>query len=202
MKTAEKNRLIPRQEDASATPQPLDVDIRAAKVEAREVRLGDVITIDEVRLTGGGIALSPGGGVKIAELNATIVITETAMNAFLEGRSEDSLHDLKVNMLTGKVRVEGKYGLIPFTYTGVPEIDGGARLRLDPRQMSIIGLPIPGAGVHVIGERLNAQLARAFDVTRFNLPIRLTQLSIETGRVLLSGTAAVSMERLSDRSDR
>ena len=174
---------------------PLEVGIRTGKLEAREIHLGDVLVVDELRLTGSGIVLASAdsGGLRISELNATVVVTESALNKFLAGRAEDSLHDLRVYLMTGKVRFEGRYGLIPFTYTGVPEIDGGARLRLDPRQMSLIGVPMPGMGVQVIGERLNAQLAKAFDVTRLPIQMRLTGLTIETGRVLLSATAAVEL---------
>jgi hypothetical protein len=173
----------------------LEIGIRSGKLEARDIHLGGMLVIDELRLTGSGIVLTSGegGGFRISELNATVIVTESALNNFLTGRSEDSLHHLKAYMLTGKVRFEGRYGLIPFTYTGVPEIEGGARLRLDPRQMSIIGLPLPGVGVQVIGERLNAQLAKAFDITRLPVQMRLTGLTIETGRLLLSATAAVEM---------
>src|SRR6185503_5799008 len=123
---------------------PLEVGIRTGKLEAREIHLGDVLVVDELRLTGSGIVLASAdsGGLRISELNATVVVTESALNKFLAGRAEDSLHDLRVYLMTGKVRFEGRYGLIPFTYTGVPEIDGGARLRLDPRQMSLIGVPM------------------------------------------------------------
>ncbi len=181
--------------DNSNDSRRLEVGIRSGKLEAREIHLGGLLVVDELRLTASGIMLASGDGpgLRISELNATIIVTESALNSFLAGRSEDSLHDLKVYMLTGKVRFEGRYGLIPFTYTGVPEIEGGARLRLDPRQMSIIGVPMPGMGVQAIGERLNAQLARAFDITRLPIQMRLTGLTIETGRVLLSATAAVEM---------
>ena len=180
---------------SSAPPGPaLEVTVRTAKLQAHDIRIGDTLVIDEVRLSGNGIIVgAPGGMLRIEELNATIVVTESALNRFLDGRAEDSLHNLKVHMLTGKVRIEGKYGLIPFSYTGVPEIDGGARLRLDPKGMSLMGLPLPGVGVHAIGEKLNDQLARALDVTRFAMPLRITELKIETGRMLLSGTATVEL---------
>jgi hypothetical protein len=171
----------------------LEVSAASAKLDARNLRIGETLVVDEVRLTGNGITFSAGGGVRVAELNATIVVTESALNSFLAGRAEDSLHDLKVFMLTGKVRIEGRYGLIPFAYTGAPEIEGGARLRIDPKQLSLLGLPMPGVGVHMIGEKLNAQLARAFDITRFAVPMRITALTIETGRLLLSGTASVEL---------
>src|SRR5207248_11488819 len=131
--------------------------VRTATLNARDVRLLDILTIDEVRLAGEDIKIATGrnGSVKISGLTASFIITESALNKFLAGRVEDQLRNLQVRMLNGKVRLEGKYSMFPFTFTAVPEIEGGARLRLDPRQMSFVGLPIPGAGAQVIGEKIN-----------------------------------------------
>jgi hypothetical protein len=190
----------PIEEPEHKLDAPAELTVRSANLAAREVRLADILTLDEVKLTGEDIRIRTGrnGTFSISGLTATLTITESALNKFLSGRVEDQLNSLQVRMLNGKVRIEGKYRMFPFTFTAVPEIEGGARLRLDPRQMSLIGLPIPGVGAQVIGEKINTRLSRAFDITRLPLPLRLTSLIIETGRLLLS--AAGDVELTSNRN--
>ena len=175
--------------------RPTDLTVRSANVTGRDVRLGNLLTVDEVKVSGEDIQIltGPDGRVHIGGITATITITESALNRFLQGRIEDQLNHLQVRMLNGKVRIEGRYRLFPFTFTAVPEIEGGARLRLDPRQMSLVGLPLPGMGAQMIGEKINSRLSTAFDITRFNLPLRLTNLTIETGRMLLSAAGEIEI---------
>lgn len=192
---------IERAGPASPGNQPLEVRVKSASLTAREIQLGEVIALEELRLDASGLAASSAGraSIGIQELNASLVVTEKQLNEFLAGRTVDSVRDLQAALLNGRVRISGRYGnllgmSLPFTITAVPEIEGGARLRLDPRQMSLVGAPIPGFGVQMIGERLNESLAKALDVTRLPLPgIRLTGLRIETGRLVLTATATIEL---------
>jgi len=178
----------------------MNVTIRAAQLNAQEIEVGDVITLQEVRLTGTGVLFrssEAGAAIHIESVQATMILTESSLNRFLAGRNEEPLQDLQVAMLTGKVRISGRYKLgfvpLPFSLTAVPEIEGGARLRLDPRQMSFV-VPLPGVAAQVLGERINTRLARSFDTTKLPLPgLRLTGLTVEPGRVLLSATASLEL---------
>lgn len=192
------------QPPADAAPERVetgfDLIIKDARLDAHEVRFGDLITLEEVRLTGTGIGIrtQPESALSVAELNGTLVVTESALNRLLAGRALDSLRDLEVAMLNGRVRISGKYTMllglgVPFTLTAVPEIEGGARLRLDPRQISVMGPALPGFVAEIIGEHANAALAKAFDSTRLPLPVRLTGLTVETGRLLLTATASLHL---------
>lgn len=187
------NQPEPRRE-----PTEFTVFAREARLLAESVDLGGVVSLDEIRLEGRDISLRPGGSIRVGELQASLVISEAALNRFLANRRADTVRDLQVAMLDGKVRIHGRYSLplgigVPFTFTGVPEIEGGARVRLDPRHMSLVGAPVPGLATGAIGDRVNALLADALDVTRFPLAVRLTALTVETGRLTLSATAAVEL---------
>jgi hypothetical protein len=199
-----RKRLVPAVAGESggsdrAQPASLEICVRIARLDARDIRIGEIIRLDELRLTGNGIAMSaPGGAVRAASVEGDLVITEADLNRFLEGRSEDPLSGLQVAMLTGKVRLSGRYALFlgmsaPFTFTAVPEIEGGARLRLDPKQMTAVGVPIPGGALQMIAEKINAQLAGAVDTTRLPIPVRLTTIRIETGRLVISATLSIEL---------
>jgi hypothetical protein len=176
----------------------MDIVIRAAQLAAQEVAFGGIISLQEVRIAASGLTARdvPAGPILISEMNATLVISEVALNRFLAGRVE-GVRDLEVAMLTGRVRVSGRVVVgpiaIPFALTAVPEIEGGARLRLDPRQMGLVGAPLPGFSAQVIGDRINGNLAEAFDATRLPFAIRLTGLTVETGRIVLTATASVEV---------
>lgn len=172
-----------------------DLNARTATLVARDIRLANVLGIDEVKISCDGIQITTGplGSLKLSNVTVALTITESALNRFLSGRVEDQLRNLQVRMLNGKVRIEGKYTVFPFTFTAVPEIEGGARLRLNPRQMSFVGLPIPGVGTQVIGEKINTRLAGGFDLTRFSVPLRLSSLIIETGRLILAAQGELEL---------
>jgi len=138
----------------------------------------------------------PEGAFNIESVEATLVVTESSFNRFLEKNTEAPFSELQAAMLNGKMRISGRYRMllpIPFTVTAVPEIEGGARLRLDSRQMTLVGAPIPGFGVELIGERINAQLARAFDANELPIPVRLTKLTVETGRLILNAVTSLEI---------
>ncbi len=171
---------------------------RNARLDARDVQLGDMISLDEIRLMAGAISYrsGPDGVIKIEVLEATLIVTESAFNGFLEKSTDEPFSELQAAMLNGKMRISGRYRMllpIPFTVTAVPEIEGGARLRLDSKHMSLVGAPLPGFGVEMIGEKINAQLARAFDANNLPIPVRLTKLTVETGRLILNATTSLEI---------
>ena len=194
----ELERAESQKEKKPVEKKAFGLTARSARLDAREVQLGEVVLLDEIRLMANTVAYrsGPDGAIKIDTLEATLVVTESAFNHFLEKNTEEPFSDLQAAMLNGKMRISGRYRLllpIPFTVTAVPEIEGGARLRLDSKHMSLVGAPIPGFGVDVIGERINAQLARAFDANDLPIPVRLTKLTVETGRLILNATTSVEI---------
>ncbi len=186
-----------RQETGSGNT---DISIRNAQLSAQEVQIGDIVRLEELRLDCQGVEIGArrGGPVRIAEANARLIVSESSLNRFLSLKPDDEVRELQVAILNGKVRITGRYMLlgripVPFTLTAVPEIEGGARLRLDPKQMSLIGAPIPGVATQMIGDRVNAYLSRTLDATRLPIALRLTGLTAETGRLILTATASLDL---------
>jgi hypothetical protein len=178
----------------------VEITIQTARLNAQDIQIGDLLTLQELRLTAKGISLrtEPGGTGHIAEIDGTVVLTEVAINKMLSGRAEEGLRDIEVETLTGRLRISGRrevaLGLaVPFTLTAVPVIEGGTHLRLDASQISVIAGALPGFVTQAIGEKINARLKKAFDTSHLPLPLRLTSVDVEPGRVLLSATASLEL---------
>lgn len=178
----------------------MEIKIGAAQATAQEIKIGQIITLQELRLTGGGIvyATEPERTLHIAELNANLIITEASLNRLLTETPIREIRDLQVETLTGRIRIKGRYLVagrlpVPFAMTAVPEIEGGARLRLDPRQIHFIGAPLPAFAVNLIAERINERMAEGFDVSRLPISLRLTALTVEPGRFLLAAAASLQL---------
>ena len=83
---------------------------------------------------------------------------------------------------------------VPFALTGVPEVEGGARIRLNVQSVNVLGpIPLPAVAVQGIGSAINKSLAEDFDTTKLPIPVRLTGLVVEPGRLTLTATAAVEV---------
>jgi hypothetical protein len=172
--------------------------IRSARVDARDIQFGELLSLDEIRLIGSGLSYDPAGMLRVESVEATFIVTESGLNLHLEKHTEEPLSDLQVALLNGKMRISGRYRMlipIPFTVTAVPEIVGGARIRLDSKQMSLVGAPIPGFGVEMIGEKINSQLVGTFDASKLPIPVRLTKLTVETGRIHLHAATSIEIAR-------
>src|SRR5262249_10247829 len=129
-----------RAEDRSETENlvgPTEVAVRGAQITAQEVEIGDLIRLEEVTLNLQGVEFRAGPGpIRIQEANARLVINEVSLNRMLARKPDDALRTLQAAILNGKIRISGKYSIlgllpVPFAFTAVPEIEGGARLRLD-----------------------------------------------------------------------
>ena len=178
----------------------MEITIRAAQLNAQEIKVDDQITLQEVRLSGADIRLTTGprGPVRIAELNGTLIVTEASLNRVLKRKPPEATRDLELATLTGRIRVTGKrmvgFVPVPFTLVCAPEIEGGARIRLNVQSVNVLGpMPVPGPFVQGIGDQINKSLAEAFDTTKLPIPVRLTGLVVEPGRLTLTATAAVEV---------
>jgi hypothetical protein len=187
-------------EGRSILKQPLDVDIRTANLSAQDVQLGDVISLQEVKLSAVNINIRPAAGLSIhvQDANATLVVTEANLNKLLASNPPDGTRDLEIATLSGRLRISGKNVWnripIPFVLTGAPEIDGGARLRINVHQIQILGpISLPSLITQGIGTRLNDSLAEKFDISKLPWKIRLTGLTVEPGRILLSANTSIEL---------
>ncbi len=131
-------------------------------------------------------------------MSATFVVTEASLNRLLAENPPEGTRDLSLATLSGRVRIEGKIVWnripVPFVLTGVPEVEGGARLRLNVQQVHILGpFALPAWISQGIGSRINDSLAEKFDSAKLPIPVRLTGLTVEPGRILLSASAAIDI---------
>jgi hypothetical protein len=178
----------------------MEVRIDTAQFHAQRIQWGDILTFQELSMTGTGIRLmvAQNGMLHIAEAHATLVLTEAEANRFLTTHPLEPVRDLQVAMLSGLIRFTGRYGLplgiaVPFRLTARPEIENGCRIRLEPCEFRLIGAHVPGIGVQAIGQKINMLLATHFDTSRLPLNVRLTGITVEPGRLLLSGMATIEI---------
>src|SRR4051812_5632583 len=125
----------------------MKLTIDSAQLNAQEILFGDVLSVQEIRISAKDIALSMERGVPttIRELDATLVVTEASVNTLLSRNSIDGVSNLEVATLKGKLRISGKRELlgpvaVPFTLTAVPEIVGGTHLRFKATDLEVVGL--------------------------------------------------------------
>src|SRR4051812_7053328 len=140
----------------------MEIDVRAAQLNAQDVRIGSLLTLQEVRINVNGLHItpSPRAGVRASEATLTLVATEKALNDLLQANPPEGTRDLSLATLTGRVRIEGKVVWnrlpVPFTLTGAPEVEGGARLRLNVHQVQVLGpFALPSFVSQSIGSRIN-----------------------------------------------
>jgi hypothetical protein len=182
----------------------MKLSVGSVQLTALDILAGGIVSVQELRVSGKGISLSlkSGGPITIQELEATLVVTEASINKVLARNAVDGVRDLEIATLKGKLRISGKYDLfgpvaLPFTLTAVPEIVGGTKLRLNALSLEVIGLfNVPNGVKKGIENKINEALSEKFDASKFPVPFRLTNVSVEPGRVLTTATAAVDLRGL------
>lgn len=172
----------------------MHIKIGSAQISALDVRIAGVPPFMEIRLSGTELIISnsPDGKLWVRSATGSIVITEAAMNSSIAATRVDRIRDLDLKTYNGFVRISGRHELvgavtIPFTVTATPEIESGMRLRLALKDVNVAGaLPMPGFLVQMLAAKINEQLGQTFDSTRLPVPIRLTGVNVEPGRLTLS----------------
>src|SRR5437016_534615 len=106
----DSQELVPaeRETETDTGPKQVQIGIRSARSEARDVLLDGIVNLSEVKPSAEGISIDS-DGIRIPDLQTTLVITESALNHFLSGRDQDSFRDLQIAILTGKVRISGRF---------------------------------------------------------------------------------------------
>jgi hypothetical protein len=190
------NRSRTRRNDLLLRPvvHPMKITIRSAQLNAQEIDVSGLLQIHEVRLTGASISLSPdpGGRLVIGEATGTVTVTEAALNRVLADATIDKVRGLDLKTYSGRIGISGRHEVLgpvslPFNLSAVPEIEGGVRLRLSPKEISVAGgVGVPAFLVQAIGTKINEQLAKRFDASKLPIPLRLTGVTVEPGRLILS----------------
>lgn len=170
------------------------IDIGSAKISARDVTVLGVPPFLEVIIDGTDLVVSDSsdGRLWVRSATGSIILTEASVNDAISETKVEKIRDLDLKTYNGFVRVSGRHEVlgamaVPFSITATPEIESGARLRLALKDFSIAGaLPMPAFVINMLASRINEQLGRQFDTTRLPVPIRLTGVTVEPGRLTLS----------------
>ncbi len=178
------------------------IEIGSAKVTANDVRIVGVPPFLEVQLSGAELIISdsPLGKLWVRSATGSILLTESAVNAAISAAPLEKVRDLDLKTYNGFIRISGRQQImgaiwVPFTITAAPEIESGVRLRFAVRDINVAGaVPIPSFVVHSIAAKINERIGEAFDVTRSNLPIRLTGVTVDPGRLTLSASLEMPPE--------
>ena len=170
----------------------MDIIFSGLDARASSVVLEGLLDVADVRASCSELVVrADAAGVAVGgELAVATTVVEAAINRVLGRVQQRPLADLQIALLDGPVRITGRYSVagpvaVPFELSGRLEIDGGARLRLQTERVSVVGASLPEAMLAPIGERVNAHLAEALDVTRLPIPVRLTRVVVEPGRATL-----------------
>jgi hypothetical protein len=176
----------------------MDINTANVTIAARDVLCGDALALQHVKVESQAVRLTVpfGSGPCGAEVTLALTVTEPEVNRVLSRLAESGLRDLQVALMNGTMRITGRYEVVgpiavPFALVATPEIEGGARIRLRVRDVSIVGAALPGFSTQVIGERVNAKLVETLNVERLGLPFHLASITVETGRLNVTATAAV-----------
>ena len=132
---------------------------------------------------------------KMESANFKAVFGQDSLNLYLVGETADNpdLTDIRLKFGSGNlVSLMGKrvtLGVgVPFQITGPLRITGAMRLELDPKHLSIIGIALPDRLTYF----LKSHLEQAIDLSRIDLPIRVTAISAEPGKLILTGDVDMS----------
>lgn len=178
------------------------INIGSTQITAQDVRPAGAPPFAEVRIQGSEIILSSSGDGKLWVRSATgsVTVTEASINSAVASAQIDRVRDLDLKTYNGFVRISGRHEVVgsiavSFTITAVPEIESGARLRLAVRDFSVAGaVPMPSFVINMLATRINEQLGKTFDAGRLPVPIRLTGVTVEPGRLTLSASLEMPPE--------
>jgi hypothetical protein len=170
-------------------------------LDAREVIYGTEISLQHVHIEAPAVTatLPFGSGPCGASVAITLVIAETEINRQLLAQGDIGIRDPHVALMTGSMRVTGRFEIMgriagPFTMVAVPQVESGTHVRLDVRDISVIGATLPGFSAQIISERINAKLAELLNVRKLGLPVRLVSVAVETGRMTITAEAQVDWQ--------
>jgi hypothetical protein len=79
--------------------------------------------------------------------------------------------------------------------SAVPEIEGGRKLQMNMQNVRVVGaVTMPSFLVQIIGNAINERLAKHFDASKLPIPLRMTGVVVEPGRLIVSATLAPRSE--------
>lgn len=177
---------------------PVRIAVPKANLRLCDLDIDGMVSIQELLIDATDLEIgTPPDAFARAELRATLTISESALNRFLAGLRLDEASQLAVAMLTGALEITGRATLgrvaVPFAIRTPIEIVSGARLRIDPTQIRLVGAALPPMFHGYLVKKLNRRIGEMLDTSRLPIPVRLTSVEIQPGRLTLSGVSDVDL---------
>ena len=159
----------------------IDVDgwnVRAAnQIDLESIH----IELDDLRYHAG-----PEETLSVGESHLEIRITEPALNSYLHRQHPENLPEITLDR--DRVTLKGTLRLLgvdtPLVTTGRLEVVDHTRVVLRAETVQFSADPIPGIGPEYVEKHLNPLL----NVTRLNLPLRLDEIEVQPGRLIVRGS--------------
>ena len=164
------------------------------RVDGDEVQMKNGLLIDSLHLMLTGVEVDTRRrivtGVRSARFSADF--GEAAVDEYMAGEmaQQGSIRHPRVhfraNNLVTLTAERTALGIgIPFTITGPVSVASPTRIGLDPRHMTVVGLPLAGAPLRV----LTSHFEHGLDLSSLPLPVSISSVNTTPGRLTLSGTA-------------
>jgi hypothetical protein len=132
---------------------------------------------------------APEETLSVGESHLVLQLTEQALNAYLRRQNPDSPIEITLN--GGTVTLKGSMSLLgvptPLVATGRLEIVEHTRLDYRVETVHLSDDPIPGIGPEYVESHLNPLL----NVSRLHLPLRLDDVEVQPGRLVVRGSASL-----------
>lgn len=129
---------------------------------------------------------------RIGQADLTITISERSLDEYLAGEAPagESIRKLRIRLLdSNSVTLTGERVTlfnvgVPFRLTGPVRAATATRIQIDPRRLDVVGLPIGGPILRFFNDRIES----AVDLSRMQVPVKLTGVTTSRGQMVLTGS--------------
>jgi hypothetical protein len=163
--------------------------LRRIDVDGWNVRAANQIDLESFHLELNNLRYHapPDESLSIGDSHLEIQITEPALNSYLRRQHPDNRPEITLD--NGKVTLKGSLRLLgidtPLVTAGWLEVVDQTRVNFRAESVRLSTEPIPGIGTEYVESHLNPLL----NITRLNLPLRLDEIEVRPGRLIVRGSA-------------
>jgi hypothetical protein len=169
-------------------------------IHGRNVRVVAGLNLDDLQVRLEDVRFSRTSR-KVQQIGGTqfeAQVSAASVASYLHHRSPN-LRDVQVAFAGSSVRVSAARPLLgigmPFEVEGQPILRSPTAIDFAASRVAVLRLGLPEFAVRHVQERINPLV----DLTAMPLPLNLTAVRVEGGRVLISGTAHLDPARLDHR---
>ncbi len=175
--------------------------LRALHIVGTGVQLTPEITVDRLLVDMQGVVFDPNKNAlkSVESTRFTAEIRETALQAYLR-RTHPKIEGITVSIGRNELQASARPGVlgisVPVEATGKLALANALKLNFEPTRIRAVGIPAPS----MISELLMRFVNPVLDFSRFSYPARLSDVRMEPGKLIATGTA--EFRAADQRSDR